>query len=283
VKLRVIHNPDDRVPVAPHMGALSGYDDWMTEHNNSPNTRRQRMNFPRRLHREWGTFDVTGRHAVDWLNQYDGWTWHTYLSHMEAVYEYLTETGAVETSPLARLRRPSTPAPAPRPLTPAERDLVLTSCSGDLLAWCLLAYLAGLRVHEVAKIRGEDVTESTIHVVGKGRKSAEIPTNPDLWQLAREYPRRGYWFPSIRREHLNADSITVRVTAYFRSLGIETGSMHRLRHTFASDMARAGVSPRVIQVLMRHTSLETTMRYLEAASDEKRQAVELLTRPRSAA
>lgn len=261
------------------MGDLAGYTDWMIEQNHSPNTRKQRMNFARRIAREWGTFDVTGRHAVEWLNQYEGWTWHTYLTHMQSVYDYLIETGAVEVNPLERLRRPSTPPPRPRPLSPRDRDRVLTGCDGDLRAYVLLAYLAGLRVHEVAKIRGEDIDELTLRVIGKGRKSAELPTNPDLWKLAQSYPRRGYWFPSQRGGHLTADAVTIRVTAYFRELGIETGSLHRLRHTFASDMARNGVPVRVIQELMRHSSLNTTMRYLEAADDEKRRAISTLAGP----
>lgn len=266
------------------MGDLTGYDDWMVEQNLSDNTRKQRLNFAVRVRREWGTFDITGTKAVAWLNQYEGWTWHTYLNHIRAVYDFLLETGAVEADPLARVKAGAPPPPAPRPLSARERDLALTSCDGDLLAYCLLGYQAGLRVHEVAKLRGEDVTASHIRVVGKGRKTAEIPIHDDLWALAQSYPRRGFWFPSARsRDHLQADTITVRVTHYFRSLGIQTGSHHRLRHTFATDLARAGVHPRTIQQLMRHASLEVTMRYLEASDEDKRRAVSALSRPRLAA
>lgn len=275
--LRLVPNPVHVTGVTLPMTVLTGYADWMLEHNHSANTRKQRMNFARRMLREWGTFDVPGRQVVEWLNQFQGWTWHTYLTHTEAVYEYLTETGQLEQNPIARLRRPATPPPSPRPLTPRQRDRVLTRCTGDLQAWVLLGYLAGLRVHEVAKFRGEDITETTLHVVGKGKKSANVPTHPGLWSLAQRYPREGYWFPSRRGAHLNADSVTVHVTAYFRELGIETGSLHRLRHTFATDMARNGVAPRVIQELMRHSTLNTTMRYLEAATEEKRQAIESLS------
>jgi integrase/recombinase XerD len=264
------------------MGALSGYVDWMIEHNHSANTRKQRLNFAKRLLREWGTFTVSGAHAVGWLNQFEGWTFQTYMTHMAAVYEYLLDIGQVEASPLERMHRPPVPPPTPRPLNNQQRDLVLTRSVGELVAICLLAYLAGLRVREVAKFRGEHINDSYIHVVGKGGKAADIPTHERLWQLAQEYPRRGFWFPSRRGPHLSADAITLRVTPYFRSLGIETGSLHRLRHTFAQDMSDNGVHPRTIQELMRHASLHTTMRYLEAGDERKRRAVSGLMLPTAA-
>lgn len=261
------------------MTILSGYGEWMLARNHSPNTQKQRLNFAKRLLREWHTFDVPGSQAVRWLNQFDAWTMQTYLTHMQSVYAFLVDAGLIAVSPLEHVRRPPVPPPTPRPLTPSDRDLVLGNCSGDLRAYCYLGYFAGLRVHEVAKICGDEIDEHRLHVVGKGAKPADLPTHPILWELAHDYPRSGHWFPSRRRSHLNADTITTRVTAYFRELGIETGSLHRLRHTFATDMARNGVHPRVIQELMRHSSLTTTMRYLEASLEERRLAIAGLAQP----
>lgn len=260
---------------------LTGYEAWMIEQNHSPNTRRQRLKFARRLLREWGTFDVPAVDVVTWLSQYDGWTYHTYLNHITGLYEFLVDQGHVGVSPVARMRRRTPPAPRPRPLAPGQRDRVLATAQGDLRAICLLAYLAGLRAHEVAKVCGEHITATHLHVVGKGGKAADLPTHERLWELAQTYPRRGYWFPGPGG-HLSADTITGRVTAHFRALGIEEGSLHRLRHTFAQDMADNGVHPRTIQELMRHASLATTMRYLEAGDERKLRAVTGLVVPGAA-
>lgn len=54
----------------------------------------------------------------------------------------------------------------------------------------LLAALAGLRAHEIAKVRGEDVdpVERTLRVTGKGNVTAVLPLHRDLVELAATMP-----------------------------------------------------------------------------------------------
>jgi integrase/recombinase XerD len=44
---------------------------------------------------------------------------------------------------------------------------------------------------------------------------------------------------------------------------VKKANPHRLRHTFASDMVRAGVSLPALMQLMGHARIETTMVYVE--------------------
>lgn len=61
----------------------------------------------------------------------------------------------------------------------------------------------------------------------------------------------------------------------FAANGIE-GSIHRMRHTFATRLLRAGVNIRVVQTLMRHRSLASTMIYTAVDEDERRDAISRL-------
>ena len=63
----------------------------------------------------------------------------------------------------------------------------------------LLAALAGLRAHEIAKVRGHDVDSDarTLYVIGKGGHAATIPTAPATGRDRRTMPARGLWFPAI--------------------------------------------------------------------------------------
>ena len=79
-----------------------------------------------------------------------------------------------------------------------------------------------------------------------------------------------------RREVVCTSHIENQLPAHFRGLGIEAGADHRLRHSYGTSLERAGVRPRIIQELMRHQSLETTMRYLAVDDDEKRAGIALL-------
>lgn len=125
-------------------------------------------------------------------------------------------------------------------------------------------------------MRGEDVTERSIYVRGKGDKAASVPTHPILWDLAQDYPRRGYWFPPRRagstKLHVDSTTVTSTVTHHFAALGIE-GSCHRGRHTYATRLLRSGANLRVVQTLMRHESLTTTARYCAVDEDERMAAV----------
>ena len=62
----------------------------------------------------------------------------------------------------------------------------------------LLGAHAGLRVSEIAAIRGEhvDLITCTIAITGKGEKNRYIPLHPVLQLLARGMPPREWWFPS---------------------------------------------------------------------------------------
>src|SRR6185369_10681762 len=44
-------------------------------------------------------------------------------------------------------------------------------------------------------------------------------------------------------------------------LGIDKITSHKLRHIFGTDMARNGIPSYHLQKLMRHSELETTLRY----------------------
>ena len=48
-----------------------------------------------------------------------------------------------------------------------------------------------------------------------------------------------------------------------RTTGVKRANPHRFRHTFTSDMVRAGVSLPALMQLMGHARIQTTMVYVE--------------------
>jgi integrase len=55
-------------------------------------------------------------------------------------------------------------------------------------------------------------------------------------------------------------------------------TFHTLRATYATRLLEEEVDIRTIQILMRHKSLDTTMRYLEVTDARKREAAQRLDR-----
>lgn len=260
------------------MTDISEYRKWLSERGMAQSTIKQRVEFAKRRLHEWGTLDPPAYVVAEWLSTHTGWTKQTYYNHTRSLYRWLVETGQVETDPLAHYRRPPAPAPRPKPLAAHQVEAALGTASGDLVAWLLLGLLAGLRSHEIAKFHGTDINEHTIYVLGKGGQAAMLPTHPDLWALAGEYPSDDWWFPSPqrRREYVSKSHVENKIRALFRVCGIEAGAVHRLRYSYGTNLSRAGVRPRVIQDLLRHKSLETTQRYLDVTDEERAAAIRTL-------
>ena len=124
------------------------------------------------------------------------------------------------------------------------------------LVFAFMAF-AGLRIHEVLKLRREDLRNGFIFVIGKGQKFAKIPIssrlNAELEKVHGEFD-----FSDSNQWAVNW---VLKDTAK-RALGDSftgTANPHRFRHSVASNLIRAGVSVKSVQKLMRHSTIQTTL------------------------
>jgi integrase len=257
------------------MTNLGEYRTYMTRKGFSARTIAQREAFARARLADWGDLDQPPERIADFLTAYAGHTKRTYYDHAVAMYRWLVESGQLDASPMSGVRRPPTPKPRPRPLTRDDATRVLLHAEGDLRAYLLLGRFAGLRAHEIAKFRGEDIDPDWLYVFGKGAQGQVLPTHPALWDLAGTYPRQGFWFPSERSAsgHVTPHAVTMRVSRHFARLG----SSHRNRHLFGTELLRNGANIRTVQALMRHADMATTVRYLGVDEADKLNAIRSLT------
>lgn len=262
------------------MCASRDFVDWLRSWGASDATVTVRLRVCAAFQREYDAATATADDIGRWLARpnLSPWTRHSYYGHLRSLYDYLRRSGRRPDDPMIDMRAPKRPAQKPRPLAPLEQSRAMVAADDTVKAFLLLGLLAGLRAFEIAKIRGEDISQDALYVRGKGGKDAMIPTHPLLWELAQVMPRQGWWFPSPHRdkEHIHPATVTRRISALFRELGIE-GSTHRARHSYCTNLMRAGVALRIVQELARHDSLATTAGYLAVDEDERRAAVALLS------
>lgn len=213
-------------------------------------------------------------------------TRQTYFSALRSWHQWLIARGLRDDDPMADLRRPRAPRRRPRAVATSHLDRLLDSgIRGRTRTAVLLCSYQGLRVHEAAKIRGEDIdlTAGTLRVVGKGAVEEYLPLHPLIQAEAPQYPSRGFWFPSHTRpgRPVRRESLSAVISRAMTRAGVP-GTAHSLRHWHATELVRSGVNTRIVQTLMRHASLATTGIYIEVDRDQQRAALDLLPVPRPA-
>lgn len=261
---------------------VAEYEQWLRSWA-SEKTAEARVTLASAFLNDYGLAGVTARNVQEFLARpvkktgkpKSKWTRATYHNHLTDLCNWLVASGYIDTSPMEDVKATKRPGPAPRPLTQVEAERVLGVVEGEVRDWLLCAMLAGLRVSEIARLRGEDIGVDGVFVRGKGDVSATLPCHPDLWEMAQRYPRHGYLWPGNFDGHINPQQISLTVGRLFRSLGI-SGSIHRGRHYYATTLLRQGVNIRRVQKLMRHANLETTATYTAVDEDELRDAINLL-------
>ncbi|NKS20856.1 tyrosine-type recombinase/integrase [Rhodococcus hoagii] len=203
----------------------------------------------------------------------------TYFGQLASFYRWLADHGG--TNPMDRMRRPRVPRSVPRPVSDAQLNRLLAQpMHRRTRVMILLAAFAGLRVHEIAKFRGEDIDrgERILRVQGKGGHRAELPAHPLLVDAARWMPARGWWFPANSTrpgEHVHGRSVSQIVGNAMRRAGIP-GTPHALRHWYGTTLVRSGADLRTAQTLLRHASLATTQIYTAVADSSRVEAIERL-------
>lgn len=144
-----------------------------------------------------------------------------------------------------------------------------------------LMLMHGLRSAEVMALNRDDVllSEGQLRVRGKGTKMRLLPLAPETTQLLDHYLRlerpdrcSAALFVVLkgpaRGQRMTPAGLRSLFRHHRRTTGIEKANPHRFRHTFATDMVRAGISLPALMQLMGHADIETTMHYVQVSPQD---------------
>ena len=181
----------------------------------------------------------------------------------------------------------------PRALEAEQVARLLESCDRatvtgrrDLAILSLLARL-GLRCCEVAGLCLDDIDwrAGEVTIRGKGATTERLPLPHDVGEATADYLRDGrpasvgfrevFVTAKAPRRPLSPIGVTHVVGCACKRAGMEPVGAHRLRHTLASDLLRAGTPLAQIAPILRHASVATTAIYAKVDRD----ALRALARP----
>lgn len=132
-----------------------------------------------------------------------------------------------------------------------------------------LIYACGLRVHETTQLQVKDIDSARmmVHVHGgKGNKDRLVPLPVRMLERLRSWwriERPAVWlFPGANTQPIPVWAVQNTLKAALPDCGLTKHvSVHTLRHSYATHLLEAGVSLRVIQMILGHSSPMTTAIY----------------------
>ena len=175
---------------------------------------------------------------------------------------------------------PSPKAPRTLPIILSPDEVVqFLGCISNIKHRTILTacYAAGLRITEAVHLKPAAIDRQRMVIrieQGKGRKDRYVMLSPKLLEVLSDYwwaVRPKVWlFPGdIPGQPITRHSVEkVCQAAHQRSGLSKPVTPHSLRHAFAAHLLESGADLRTIQLLLGHSSLNTTARYLRIATSK---------------
>jgi site-specific recombinase XerD len=210
------------------------------------------------------------------------------ISCLKSLYNYLYNVKkSVEANLGKDLRVPVVKQKIPEYLTESESielvnavDLNTRNYERDY-AMVILMLNTGIRRFELCNIKTSDITNNVLHIPsGKGDKPRLVPLNSDCVEAINDYLKirkrtdRDYLFISERGSKIAPITVNYAIKKYAKTIGKDSCSPHKLRHSCASRWLWNGTDLISIKNLLGHSSLKTTQLYTHTSIDSLKNVVE---------
>jgi len=212
-------------------------------------------------------FDYCGRHLKLTEN-----TLHSRINALKFYYEQVLKRDKF----FWDIPRPKKGILLPKVLSKEEMVRLLKAIENKKhKTMIMVAYACGLRVSEIAQLEKQDVdVDRKLLFIrrAKGKKDRMVSLSPVMVAMLNEYveayrPTKYLFEGQDKTTHYSVRSLESIIQAAKLKAGIKkSGSMHMLRHSFATHLLDKGTDVVFIQKLLGHNDLKTTLRYLHVTN-----------------
>ena len=243
---------------------------------------------------------VTAIQCQEILNNQAGMS----FSHVNKLYQELqfifdtaVQNDIIRKNPAKNCVKPQAPKGRRRSLTDHEREHFLTICknSDDFLLFEIM-YYCGCRPGEAIGLIGKDIgKDRLLHIRGTKTVNSDrfVPIPDELYNKIKNIPPFAPVAPNKAGKPFDDSSYDRRVNALKRALNVSMGARlyrnqlvpplplaedfvpYDLRHTYCTNLAKAGVDIRTAQKLMGHATIAMTADiYTHVDQDDIKKAAE---------
>jgi integrase/recombinase XerC len=217
-------------------------------------------------------------------------------SAINTFYKFLMMNDYIKQNPMQKTKRPKINTEhTVTYLSQEEISKVMnnvdTNYTGNMLtrdkAIIGLALATGLRVSALVQINIEDIDfdNNCIKVIEKRTKTKTIHFGDNTKALLQDWiiNRNKYYvdvdsnalFLSQCKTRITTNGVRWLITKYTQNIDKHI-TPHKLRATAATQAAAKGVSVQTIKDMYGHSSIQTTMRYVQALDKEKEEAINIM-------
>lgn len=216
------------------------------------------------------------------------------LNTIKAIFNIAIRFNWLEKNPSKDIKKISIPQKQRLCFNEIETKLILNNCNPLIKNLVSFALYTGMRLNEICNVQMKDVNyaEGILSVSNKetfktktGRQR-QIPTSENLINLIKAiknhksdkilpfYAPEHYLFSIRGGFKLSPNFVSKAFKKVLRKLSMsEKFHFHCLRHTFITNLIKAGVNINYVKEIAGHKDIKTTMGYIHIVTEDLREAV----------
>lgn len=200
-----------------------------------------------------------------------------HLAAISSVYKYMKRQGLKVDNPCQYESRPKRGSHQPNTIPVADVKAASENAEGIAKIILRLMLETGIRIQELLDIKSEDVemTAGRIKIKGKGNKERYVYITEGTRQQLRTIAARNSdkLFGMLNQREVRR-IVFENLKKYSSAKQL---SPHAIRHTYATEMAKRGMTATTLQKALGHTRLETTQRYIDYGQLSQEQEIRELS------
>jgi len=206
---------------------------------------------------------------------------NSFIACLKSAFNKAIDWGLLETNPAQKIKPKKVPKNHPIFITEDEFNTLINLETNHLAKSAFItAFYCGVRISELLNIRWEDVDlvnnkiciRNSENYTTKSKLQRDIPIHPRVKQVIEELPRKN---ELVFQGYYNRR----RLSGKFKELVKKCETInqqfhfHSLRHSFASNLVRKGISLYIVQKLMGHSDSSVTQIYSHLRNESLQEAI----------